>query len=131
MRALITSILIFLFHLFANAQQITVSGKVQDNSTKETLPYVTVMVKDNALKTVQISVTDDHGIFILEGLPVGKMTISFSFIGYQNYTQPLEILSGKPKIELGTIGLSTDAVQLNAVEITGQKPNISLKLDKK
>lgn len=131
MRALITSILIFLFHLFANAQQITVSGKVQDNSTKETLPYVTVTVKDNALKTVQIGVTDDHGIFILEGLPVGKMTISFSFIGYQNYTQPLEILSGKPKIELGTIGLSTDAVQLNAVEITGQKPNISLKLDKK
>jgi len=131
MRALITSILIFLFHLLANAQQTAVSGKVQDNITKETLPYVTVSVKDSALKTVLVGVTDDQGFFNLEGLLTGKMEISFSFMGYQNYTQPLEITSGKPKIELGIISLATNAVELNAVEINGQKPNISLKLDKK
>jgi len=131
MRALITSILLFLFHLLANAQQTAVSGKVQDNVTKETLPYVTVSVKDSALKTVMVGVTDDQGVFNLEGLPTGKMEISFSFMGYQNYTRPLEITSGKPKIELGIISLATNAVELNAVEINGQKPNISLKLDKK
>ncbi|WKL49909.1 outer membrane beta-barrel family protein [Flavobacterium pectinovorum] len=131
MRALITSILILLFHFLANAQQTTVSGKVQDNISKEALPYVTIAVKDSALKTVLIGVTDDHGIFSLEKLPIGKMTISFSFMGYQNYTQSLEIISGKAKMELGIIGLVTDAVQLNAVEINSQKPNISLKLDKK
>lgn len=131
MKTLITSILILLFHFLANAQQTTVSGKVQDNTTKEALPYVTIAVKDSALKTVLIGVTDEHGVFSLEKLPIGKMTISFSFMGYQNYTQPLEIISGKPKMDVGTIGLSGDAVQLNAVEINGQKPNISLKLDKK
>jgi outer membrane receptor protein involved in Fe transport len=131
MRALITSILLFLFHLLANAQQNTVSGKVQDSATKETLPYVTVTVKDSTLKTVLIGVTDDNGIFTLEGLPSGKMTVSFSFIGYQNYTQQLEIISGKPKTELGIINLSADAVQLKEVAISGQKPNISLRLDKK
>ena len=131
MRALITSILILLFHFLANAQQTTVSGKVQDNTSKEALPYVTIAVKDSALKTVLIGVTDEHGVFSLEKLPIGKMTISFSFMGYQNYSQPLEIISEKAKMELGTIGLVTDAVQLNAVEINGQKPNISLKLDKK
>lgn len=131
MKTLITSILILLFHFLANAQQTTVSGKVQDNTTKEALLYVTIAIKDSALKTVLIGVTDEHGVFSLEKLPIGKMTISFSFMGYQNYTQPLEIISGKPKIDLGIIGLSNDAVQLNAVEINGQKPNISLKLDKK
>ncbi|KQX00914.1 outer membrane beta-barrel family protein [Flavobacterium sp. Root420] len=131
MKALTTSILILFISLFANAQQTTVSGKVQDKTSKEKLPYVTVTVKDNALKTILVGVTDDLGVFNLEALPSGKMTISFSFIGYQNYSQPLEIISGKPKIELGIINLSTDAVQLNAVEITGQKPSISLKLDKK
>ncbi|MDW8850925.1 outer membrane beta-barrel family protein [Flavobacterium sp. MMLR14_040] len=131
MKTLITSILILLFHFLANAQQTTVSGKVQDNSTKEVLPYVTIAIKDSTQKTVLIGVTDEHGIFSLEKLPTGKMTISFSFMGYQNYTQSLEIISGKPKMDLGTIGLSGDAVQLNAVEIKGQKPNISLKLDKK
>ena len=131
MKTLITSILILFFHLFATAQQTTVSGKIQDNTTKEVLPYVTVAVKDNALKTVIVGVTDDHGVFSLERLPIGKMTITFSFMGYQNYTQTFEIIPGKTKMELGTIGLYTDAVQLNAVEINGQKPNISLKLDKK
>jgi outer membrane receptor protein involved in Fe transport len=131
MKALSTSILILFISFFANAQQTTVSGKVQDNISKETLPYVTVTVKDSALKTILVGVTDDLGTFNLEALPSGKMTISFSFIGYQNHSQPLEIISGKPKIELGIINLSTDAVQLNAVEINGQKPNISLKLDKK
>ncbi|QOG01229.1 outer membrane beta-barrel protein [Flavobacterium sp. MDT1-60] len=131
MKAITTSILILFSSLFANAQQTTVSGKVKDNTSKETLPYVTVTVKDNALKTILVGVTDDRGAFSLEALPSGKMTITFSFIGYQNHSQPLEIISGKPKIELGTIGLSTDAVQLNAVEINGQKTNVSLKLDKK
>jgi hypothetical protein len=131
MKTIITSILILFFHLFGHAQQTTISGKVVDKSTQETLPYVTVSVKDNNLKTVIIGITNDQGIFTLEGLPVGKMTISFSFMGYQNYAQSLEIISVKSKIELGIIGLSTDAVQLNAVEISGQKPNISLKLDKK
>ncbi|WP_456311720.1 outer membrane beta-barrel protein [Pseudomonas shirazensis] len=131
MKNLIITSLLFLLSFFVNAQQTTVSGKVQDNTTKETLPYVTITVKDHTLKTLIVGVTDDHGIFNLEGLPIGKMTIHFSFIGYQNFSQPLDIISGKSKMELGTIGLSTDAVELNAVEITNEKANISLKLDKK
>lgn len=131
MKTLITRILILFFPLFGWTQQTSVSGKVQDITTKEALAYVTVTVKDNALKPLQVVVTDDHGVFNLEGLPIGQMTISFSFIGYQNHTQPLEITADKLKMELGTIGLSSDAVQLNAVEIKGQKANISLKLDKK
>lgn len=131
MKTLITCILILFFYLFSHAQQTGASGKVLDKLTKETLPYVTVSVKDSNMKTVVIGVTDHHGVFNLEGLPIGKMTISFSYLGYQNHTQSFEIISAKPKTELGTIGLSTDAVQLNAVEISGQKPNISLKLDKK
>lgn len=131
MKALITYILILLFPLFANAQQSAVSGKVLDNTTKETLPYVTVTIKDNALKTMVVGITDEHGIFSLEKLPLGKMNITFSFMGYQSYTRPLEVVLGKTKIELGIIGLNSDAVQLNSVMVTGEKPNVSLKLDKK
>ncbi|MEP6931219.1 MAG: outer membrane beta-barrel family protein [Flavobacterium sp.] len=131
MKTLTITILILFFQLCAVAQQTTVSGTVQDNTTKETLPYVTVAIKDSALKTLAIAITDDQGVFRLEKLPSGKMTITFSFMGYQNYTQPLEALPGKTKTELGTIGLYTDAIQLNAIEINSEKPTISLKLDKK
>jgi len=131
MKTLTTTIFILLFNLSVLAQQTSVSGTVQDNTTKETLPYVTVTVKDSTLKTVLIAITDDHGAFLLENLPIGKMTATFSFMGYQNYIQPLEIISGKSVIELGVIHLQSDAIQLNTIEINGQKPNVSLKLDKK
>ncbi|WP_426485301.1 outer membrane beta-barrel protein [Flavobacterium sp. 2] len=131
MKVLITSILILFIPIFSFAQKAAVSGKVQDNTTKESIPYVTISIQDNASKTVAVGVTDDHGMFNFEELPSGKMTISFSYVGYQNYTQALEIISGKPKIELGMIILHADAVELNAVEVTGQKSSISLKLDKK
>jgi outer membrane receptor protein involved in Fe transport len=131
MKTFILNILILFFYISATAQQNTVSGEVRDNTTKETLPYVTVMVKDSALKTLAVSITDEHGVFHLENVPLGKMTITFSFIGYQTYIQPLELPAGKIKTELGIIGLKTDAVQLNAVEITSEKPNVSLRLDKK
>ncbi|PWB27373.1 outer membrane beta-barrel family protein [Flavobacterium sp. HTF] len=131
MKTLTTTIFILFFTLSAIAQQASVSGTVQDNTTKEVLPYVTVAVKDSASKTVVIAITDDHGIFQLDNLPVGKMTVTFSIIGYQNYIHPLEISSGKTKIDLGVIGLQTDVIQLNAIEINSQKSNVSLKLDKK
>lgn len=132
MKTLITSILILFISMFSFAQKAAVSGKVLDNTTKEAIPYVTVSIQDNTSKTAAVGVTDDQGMFNLEELPSGKLTISFSYIGYQNYIQTLEIISGKPKTELGIIFLHTDAVQLNAVEVvTGQKSSVSLKLDKK
>jgi hypothetical protein len=97
MKILIASILILFIPMFSFAQKAAVSGKVQDNTTKEAIPYVTVSIQDNASKTVAVGVTDEQGMFNLEELPSGKMTISFSYIGYQNYIQTFEIISGKPK----------------------------------
>lgn len=131
MKTLITSILILFIPMFSLAQKAAVSGKVQDNATKEAIPYVTISIQDNTSKTIAVGVTDDKGIFNFEELPNGKMTVSFNYIGYQNYIQTLEIISGKTKTELGTILLQADAVQLNTVEVTGQKSSVSLKLDKK
>lgn len=112
-------------------QQTVVSGKVQDDATKEALPYVTVTIQDNNSKTIMAGVTDNHGLFNLEGVLTGSLTISFTYVGYQIHTQLLNIKSEKSKMDLGTINLIPDAVQLKAVEINGQKSNISLKLDKK
>ncbi len=131
MKRLIIRFLLFFIPFLGIAQQTIISGKVQDNITKEALQYVTVAIQDSNSKTVMTGVTNDHGIFTLEGVLTGQLNISFSYIGYKNSTHSLEITSGKPRIELGTIGLNADAVQLKSVEINGQKSNISLKLDKK
>ncbi|KAF2338370.1 outer membrane beta-barrel protein [Flavobacterium tistrianum] len=131
MKRLTIGILFLFIPFWGIGQQTVVSGKVQDSSTKEALPYVTVTIQDNHSKTIIAGVTDDHGFFSLEGILKNISTISFSFTGYQIHNQPLNNISEKSKIELGTINLIPDAVQLKAVEVSGQKSNISLKLDKK
>lgn len=130
MKTLIINTLILFIPLLGIGQQTVISGKVQDNATKEALPYVTVTVQDDASKTLATTITDDQGLFSLETALSDKTTITFSYTGYQDHTQSI-VVSEKHKIELGTIDLITDAVQLKAVEINGQKSNISLKLDKK
>jgi outer membrane receptor protein involved in Fe transport len=129
MKSLIIKTLILFIPFLGIAQQTVISGKVQDGATKETLPYVTVTIQDNASKTLATTITDDLGLFTIEATPTGSTTISFSYTGYQNHTQSL--IAGKQKIDLGTIELTTNMVQLKAVEISGQKSNVSLKLDKK
>ncbi|MBJ2124432.1 outer membrane beta-barrel protein [Flavobacterium sp. IB48] len=130
MKTLIINTLILFIPFLGIGQQTVISGKVQDNATKEALPYVTVTVLDDASKTLATTITDDQGLFSLETALSDKTTITFSYTGYQDHTQSI-VVSEKQKIELGTIDLITDAVQLKAVEINGQKSNISLKLDKK
>ncbi|WP_278021822.1 outer membrane beta-barrel protein [Flavobacterium ginsengisoli] len=130
MKTLIINTLILFIPFLGIGQQTVISGKVQDNATKEALPYVTVTVQDDASKTLATTITDDQGLFSLETALSDKTTITFSYTGYQDHTQSI-VVSEKQKIELGTIDLITDAVQLKAVEINGQKSNISLKLDKK
>ncbi len=131
MKALTTSVLLFFFSFFAKAQQAVISGKVLDNSTKQVLPYVTISIQDKSSKTIAVGVTNDEGLFRLEGIQIGRMTVLFNYIGYQNYSTTIEITHKDQKAELGTINLQLDAVELNAVEISGQKSNVSLKLDKK
>lgn len=131
MKQLIISILILFIPHFGIAQQTVISGKVRDNATKEALPYATVTIQDNASKTIITGITDNNGLLRLEANLTNTITILLSYTGYQNYTRTLEITSEKSKIELGTIDLIPDAVQLKAVEITSEKSNISLKLDKK
>ncbi|WP_343706218.1 outer membrane beta-barrel protein [Flavobacterium sp.] len=129
---LLTISILFLFIPFLGiGQQTVVSGKVQDGATKEALPYVTVTIQDNNSKIIMAGVTDDRGLFSLEGILKNTSIISFSLTGYQIQNQTLNSILEKSKIELGTINLITDVVQLKAVEINGQKSNISLKLDKK
>ncbi|GAA3778590.1 outer membrane beta-barrel family protein [Flavobacterium ginsengiterrae] len=131
MKILIISVLLFFFSFFAKAQQAVISGKVLDNSTKQVLPYVTISIHDKSSKTIAVGVTNDEGLFRLEGIQMGRMTVLFNYVGYQNYSTTIEITHKDQKAELGTINLQLDAVELNAVEISGQKSNVSLKLDKK
>lgn len=59
--------------------QISISGKVTDESTGQPLPGVSIRV-DHSLKG---ATTNSQGEFSLKNLPEGKQTLRFSAIGYR------------------------------------------------
>lgn len=68
-----------LFSLAANAQKVTVKGKVSNSSSKESVPAVSVVVKG----TSQGTYTDQNGEY---SITVSKLPVVlvFSSIGYEN-----------------------------------------------
>jgi outer membrane receptor protein involved in Fe transport len=109
----------------------TVTGQVQDRASGAPVPYATVNVKDAAAQPVGGGISDDQGAFQLDGLPAGELTIEFRFMGYQTVSQPLAAGAAGGKVHIGTVLLQVDATQLAEVTVTGEKPGVSLQLDKK
>ena len=109
----------------------TVSGTARDRASGTPVPYATVNVKDAAAKLVGGGISDDQGAFRLEGVPAGELTLEVRFMGYQTVSQPLRVPAAGGKLDVGPVLLAPDVTQLAEVTVTGEKPGISLQLDKK
>jgi hypothetical protein len=78
----------------ASSQQLTqnIKGRVVDKQSQMALPGVNVVLSGSSLGTT----TDADGYFSLESVPLQRITINFSFIGYQPTTlQNIELTSAK------------------------------------
>ncbi|WBA43947.1 TonB-dependent receptor domain-containing protein [Hymenobacter canadensis] len=107
----------------------TLAGKVQEHGSGAPVPYATINVKDAADKLLTGGISDENGAFRLDGIPAQAATVEFRFIGYQALSQALP--AGTGRLDLGTVRLTPDATQLGEVTVTGERPAISLELDKK
>ncbi|MCO6174112.1 TonB-dependent receptor [Flavobacterium sp. NRK F10] len=124
-------ILLFLSNLMSLFAQNSgsVSGKVTDKKTGEPLPYVTVVVKDNA-EMLTGSTTTDSGNFEINKLPLQKLSLEIQFIGYKTIVQVIDLSSSK-KIDLGTITIEEDVSQLEGVEVVKERSIMEQKIDRK
>ena len=89
------------------AQNRTISGKVVDRATNQSLPGVTVLVKGTSIGT---SSNADGGYSL--SVPSTATTLTYSFIGYATQEQTL---GSSNTID---VTLATDAKQLNEVVVT-------------
>lgn len=114
-----------------NPAKKAVHGLIKEKSTQTAMPYVSITVKNENAKIVAGSISDEKGAFVLDSIPTGNLTIEFSFMGYQAVSRPLQITALSSRINLGTIYLEPDPKLLQEVAITGERPTISLQIDKK
>lgn len=135
MRFKILLIIIFSAISFLHAQNPasfgngTITGKVIDKNSKQPIPYVNVSIK-KADKVITGGITDDNGNFVVKNIPLDTYTTELQFIGYKRQTIVVN-LSDTKNINLNTITLEEDAIQLEGVEIVKEKSTYEQKIDRK
>lgn len=99
-------------HLFG--QMFELSGAVKDAQTGEPLTGATVMVKGTNVGTS----TDVEGRFLLSGIPAKSISLSVSYIGYENKDLAYVFKPGEKNIL--DVKLQPAATNLNTVVVEGQ-----------
>jgi len=85
------------FNIQAQNLTQTIRGQVTDNQSKQTLPYVNIIVL-NTTPTLG-AVTDLDGYFEIKDVPIGRISIQATFIGYEPFVaNNVELTSGKELI---------------------------------
>ncbi|MEY8849122.1 TonB-dependent receptor [Psychroserpens sp. XS_ASV72] len=110
-------------------KNVTVSGKVIDADEKFPLEYATISFinsTDNSI--VNGDITDLDGKFSID-VPQGTYTVKVEYLSYKTKTYTNKLIDSD--IDLGTVELSLNLEELDAVEVVAERTTVEIKLDKK
>ena len=126
----VISSMLLLFSLGVVAQnQYSITGTIVESETKEKLESVTVRIlseKDSSELTG--TVTNKNGVFFLNVNRRANYILSASFLGYNTIYKPFTA-SGNAAINVGTIEMTEDAIELGEAIVMGKKPEVIVKGD--
>jgi outer membrane receptor protein involved in Fe transport len=105
-------------------------GKVIDKKTSERLAYVNIVVK-NENKIVTGGVTSEKGSFNIKNLELKNYVVEIQFIGYATITKLVNLSQSAKILDLKTIALEENSIQLEGVEIVKEKSILEQKIDRK
>lgn len=101
---------------FCFAQQQSISGFIYDDS--QALPGASVTF----LGSNKVTTTEVDGSFKLNGLPIGEVTLKFSYLGYGSYEQTFDLKSGSA-INVGIIKLQLGVNEIEKVVVYSSQKN--------
>ena len=116
-RALAYTTLFLLSNISYSQSQVSISGKVTDESTGQGLPGTTVIIEG----TTTGSIADYDGNFTISDVPLGTYNLIANSVSYKTMTQEVTIESGK-NYDYGLIAnfaLSYDQLMMDQVVVTG------------
>ncbi|WP_461449321.1 TonB-dependent receptor [Mucilaginibacter sp.] len=99
----------------------TLTGVVTDKADSTTLPGVTVTIPDLHKATA----TDPKGRYTFKNLPKGVYLVSFSYVGYANFTQKIDLTN----TTVFNVRLSASTIEEAEVVVTGVSRATELKRD--
>jgi hypothetical protein len=116
----LTSLIIVMCMSLAFSQNLTqtIRGTITDNDSKLPLPGATVIIPGT--DPVNGTITDANGIFRLLNIPIGRISLQLSYIGYETVTVPdIEVNSGKEVVL--NLSMQESALKLDEVVITSNR----------
>lgn len=113
-------VLITLSTLWSTAQNLsqTIKGKVNDKESQT--PLIGANVYIEGTNPMMVTITDANGNFKLKGVPVGRQTITVSYIGYNKVSIPEILVTSAKEVELN-IELKEEVSKLNEVVVSARK----------
>ncbi len=124
MKTIVTCLLLMITtQVFAAEQTQTIRGTVKDKLTQIALPGANVLIpgSDPLIGTV----TDLNGRFVLENVPIGRVDISITYLGYHPVElHNLELNAGKQKVL--NIELEEKIVEGEEITIKARKKSETL-----
>ncbi|MBQ9418295.1 MAG: TonB-dependent receptor [Bacteroidales bacterium] len=94
--------------------QGTIRGTLFDDSNGEAIPFANVVLEGTRLGCA----TDISGFFLISRIPEGNYTLRVRYIGYEEYTAPVQVTS---RTQTLTLRLKPSSKMLETVEITDSK----------
>jgi outer membrane receptor protein involved in Fe transport len=108
-----------------------ISGIVIDAKTNQPVEFATIALTDLKGKTLDGTIADAKGKFVIPKIAEGTYNVLISFIGYKTITRSNVVLDGKKNdINLGTIKIEEEATQLSEVVVEGQKDLVEERVDR-
>lgn len=121
-----------LAYVVVSLAQGTVKGRVLDKQTNEVLQFVNIRVTQSATgKMVKGAITDAKGTFNVTGLADGKYVLTVSFMGYKDVVRNFEVTKDRRAVSYNALYLAGDQKMLKEVQVTGQRSQMKLEVDRK
>ena len=121
-----------LAYVVVSLAQGTVKGRVLDKQTNEVLQFVNIRVTQSATgKMVKGAITDAKGTFNVTGLADGKYVLTVSFMGYKDVVRNFEVTKDHRAVSYNALYLAGDQKMLKEVQVTGQRSQMKLEVDRK
>lgn len=104
--------------MFAQTVSQSIRGRVFDNTTNESLPFAGIQILDT--HPVKGTTSNADGIFTLEKVPVGRISLRVDMLGYESYViNELLVSSGKELVL--NIAMQPGLTELNEVVVRASK----------
>jgi ferric enterobactin receptor len=106
-------------------------GTIVDTASKEPVARASVAIrsqKDSTLVTGAIANAD--GSFRIQGLRPGNYYIRTTSIGFKPKTYTFSITDAAPRVNVGSIPLTRVAIELQSVQVAGERPMVVIEPDR-